>query len=190
MTLSLRSVIFGMVFTVLFTGVLSSQPETSLSKFGSLPSDIQGRLKHEFGSWKAQEPENLSASARKTWGGEHAPGCPGIAVGAFQNAKTPAYALLLIPTDHSDAGYRFLIFSHNVGQSYEMTVVEKSDEQGATNYFLRTVPVRKFLSEESKTKFQVQTNEAILKVYSSDQEYESDIYFWSNGRYRQEPVDF
>ena len=24
---------------------------------------------------------------------------------------------------------------------------------------------------------------------SAEQEYEADIYFWSNGRYRQEPVD-
>jgi hypothetical protein len=71
-----------------------------------------------------------------------------------------------------------------------MTVVEKSDEQGASNYFVRKVSIRNFLSEESKTRFQVKANEAILKVYSSDQEYESDIYFWSNGHYRQEPVDF
>ena len=191
MSLSLRSVIFGVVFTVLFAGVLSSQPETSFCKFNSLPSDIQGRLKKEFGSWKVQAPENLSASARKTWGGEHAPGCRGIAVGAFQNAKTLAYALLLVPTDHPDSGYRFLVFSRKVGQSsYEMTVVEKSDEQGASNYLVRKVPIRNFLSEESKTRFQVKANEAILKVYSSDQEYESNIYFWSNGRYRQEPVDF
>jgi hypothetical protein len=190
MSLSLRSVIFG-VFTVLFAGVLRSQPETSLCKFGSLPSDIQSRLKPEFGSWKVQEPENLSASARKTWGGEHAPDCPGIAVGTFQNTKTPAYALLLVPIDHPDSGYRLLVFSRKVGQSfYEMTVVEKSDDPGACNYFVKKVPIDRFFSEESKAKFQVQTNDAVLMIYSSDQAYESDIYFWSNGRYRQEPVDF
>jgi hypothetical protein len=76
-------------------------------------------------------------------------GLSGIAVGMFQNAKTPAYALLLIPIDHPDAGYRFLVFSRKIGQSsYEMTVVEKSDDQGASNYFVRKVPIRKFLSEE------------------------------------------
>src|SRR6266849_6945325 len=74
------------------------------SLLGSLPSDIQNRLKGEFGSWKVQEPENLSEYTRKTWVGKNPPGCPGIAVGLFQSAKTPSYALLLVPIDHPDAG--------------------------------------------------------------------------------------
>ncbi len=157
---------------------------------GSLPSDIQNRLKEDFGSWKVQEPENLSEHARKTWAGKKLPGCPGIAVGLFQSAKTPSYAVLLVPVDHPDAGYKFLVFSRKTGQpSYETTVVEKSDDHGASNYFIRKVPISEFFSEESKRKFQVQATEAILMVDSSEQEYEADIYFWSKGRYRQEPVD-
>jgi hypothetical protein len=162
----------------------------SLCNLGSLPSDIQNRLKGEFGSWKVQEPENLSEYTRKTWAGKKLPGCPGIAVGLFQSAKTPSYTVLLVPIDHPDAGYRFLVFSSKTGQpSYETTVVEKSDDHGASNYFIRKVPVSRYFSEESKRKFQVQATEAILMVDSAEQEYETDIYFWSNGRFRREPVD-
>ncbi len=163
----------------------------SLCNLGSLPSDIQNRLKGEFGSWKVQEPENLSEYTRKTWAGKKKlPGCPGIAVGLFRSAKTPSYAVLLVPIDHPDAGYRFLVFSSKTGQpSYETTVVEKSDDHGASNYFIRKVPVSRYFSEESKRKFQVQATEAILMVDSAEQEYETDIYFWSNGRFRREPVD-
>jgi hypothetical protein len=154
----------------------------SLCNLGSLPSDIQNRLKGEFGSWKVQEPENLSEYTRKTWAGKKLPGCPGIAVGLFQSAKTPI--------DHPDAGYRFLVFSSKTGQpSFETTVVEKSDDHGASNYFIRKVPVSRYFSEESKRKFQVQATEAILMVDSAEQEYETNIYFWSNGRFRREPVD-
>jgi len=121
----------------------------ALCNLGSLPSDIQNHLNGEFGSWKVQEPENLSEYTRKTWAGKKLSGCPGIAVGLFQNAKTLSYALLLVPVAHPDAGYRFLVFTSKTGQlSYETTVVEKSDEHGASNYFIRKVPISKYFSDE------------------------------------------
>jgi hypothetical protein len=164
--------------------------EPALCNLSSLPSDIQIRLKSDFGSWKIQEPENLSEYTRKTWAGKKPPACPGIAVGLFQSAKTPSYGLLLVPIDHPDAGYKFLVFSRKTGQpSYETTVVEKSDDHGASNYFIRKVTISKFFSEQSKRKFQVQATEGIVMTDSAEQEYEADIYFWSNGGYRQEPVD-
>jgi hypothetical protein len=161
-----------------------------LCNLGSVPSDIQSRLKTDFGSWKIQEPENLSEYTRKTWAGKKPPACPGIAAGLFQSAKTPSYAVLLVPIDHPDAGYRFLVFSRKTGQnSYETTVVEKSDDHGASSYFIRTVSVRQFFSEQSKKKFQVEAADCILMVDSAEQEYGTDIYFWSNGHFRHEPVD-
>jgi len=162
----------------------------ALCNLSSLPSDIQSRLKTDFGSWKVQESENLSEYTRKTWAGRKPPACPGIAMGLFQSAKAPAYALLLVPIDHPDARYRLLVFSRKAGQpSYDTTVVEQSDDHGASNYFIRKVSISSFFNEESKRKFQVQAAECILMVDSAEQEYETDIYFWSNGRFRREPVD-
>ena len=168
--------------------------------FGSLPSDIQNRLKGELASWKVQEPENLSEYTRKTWAGKKPPGCPGIAVGLFQNAKVPSYAVLLVPVPHpehrragfseTDLGFRLLVFSRKVGlSSYEATVVERSNDNIPSNYFIRKAPISRFFNEESRRKFQVQATEAILMVDAAEQEYEADIYFWSNGRFRREPVD-
>jgi hypothetical protein len=158
---------------------------------GSLPSDIQNLLKREFGSWKVQAPESLSDHARKTWEGKKPPACPGIAVGLFQGAKTPSYAALLVPVDHPDDGYKFLVFSRKTEATpYETILVEQSDDHGASNYFIRKVPIIDFFSAESKKKFQVQATEAIMMVDSAEQEYEADIYFWSNGSYRHQPVDY
>jgi hypothetical protein len=169
--------------------IRASQSPT-LCKLESLPSDIQSRLKGDYGSWKIQGAETLSEHARKTWEGKRAPACPGIAVGLFRGAKTPAYAVLLVPVDHPDAGYRFLVFSLQTGQpSYEAAVIEQSDDKGASNHFIRKVAVSRFFNEESKKKFQVQATEAILMVVSAEQEYEADLYFWSDGRFQQQPVD-
>jgi hypothetical protein len=163
----------------------------TLCTLNSLPSDIQERLKADFGSWQLQAPENLSEHARKTWAGKKLLGCPGIAVGLFEPTTTPSYAFLLVPIDHPDAGYKFLVFTRKTGKPlYESTVVEKSDDPGASNFFIRKVLVSEFFSEDSKKKFQVQAAEAILMVDSAEQEYEADVYFWSNDRYRQERVDY
>jgi hypothetical protein len=168
-------------------GAADKLPPCELS---SLPSNIQGRLKTDFGSWKIQESANLSDYTRKTWNGRKPLACPGIAVGLFQSATGPSYALLLVPINHTAAGYRFLVFGPKRGQSsFEATVVEQSDDHGASSYFIRKVSVNEFFSEQSKRKFQVEATDCILMVDSAEQEYETDIYFWSNGRFRQEPVD-
>lgn len=157
---------------------------------GSLPSDIQSRLKKDFGSWKIQEAKNLSDNARKTWEGRKLPACPGIAIGLFQNAMKASYALLLVPSSHSDAGYRFVVFSPKAEESsYEATIVEQFDDNGSSNYFIRKAPVRDFFNEESKRKFQVQASECIEMIDSAEKEYGAEIYFWSNGHFRHEPVD-
>jgi hypothetical protein len=171
-------------------GLAKGAAEPATCNLASLPSDIQSRLKKDFDSWKIQQPENLSENARKTWAGRKPSACPGIAVGLFQNAKTVSYAVLLVPVDHPDAAYRFMVFSRKAGEpSYEPTAVEQFDNHGASNYFIRKVPIRDFFSAESKRKFQVEATEAIEMIDSAEQEYGADIYFWSNGHFRQEPVD-
>ena len=151
-----RDIIFGIILTVFLVGTVNGQEESPSCKSGSLPPDIQNNLRRDFGSWTIQEPESLSDYTRKTWAGKKPPACPGIAVGLFNSAKTPSYALLLVPIGHPDAGYRFLVFSRKTEQSsYEATVVEKSDDHGASNFFIRTVPISKFFGEESKRRFEI-----------------------------------
>src|SRR5256885_16433626 len=64
---------------------------TALCKPGSLPLDIQNRIQEEFDSWKVQKPVDLNPRAHERWESEKPLVCPGIAVGQFENAKTPSY---------------------------------------------------------------------------------------------------
>ena len=189
MLLMIAALAFGQVGSPSSLG--ASLDEASTCSLGSLPSDIRNRLKSDFSAWKIQEPENLSEYARKTWADGKPRTCPGIAVGLFQSASTPSYAFMLVPADHPEAGYRFLVFTRKARKhSYEAAVVEKSDEHGASNYFIRKVPVSRFFNKKSKKRLQVRATDAILMVDSAEKEYEADIYFWSKGSYRQEPVDY
>jgi hypothetical protein len=161
-----------------------------LCKPGSLPPDVQSLLKGKFGSWKVQEPADLSPRARERWESETPLACPGIAVGQFENAKTDSYAVLLVPQSHTDAGYRFLVFSPKAGQpSFEMRSPDTGDS-GAANFFIRKMRISKFFDESSRRKFQMQTSEGILLADAAEKEYETEIYFWSNGNYQHQPVDY
>lgn len=84
-------------------------------------------------------------------------------MGLFQSAKQASYAVLLVPSDQPDVGYRFVVFNPQLETSaYQELTVEKSDVHGASNFFIQKVPVSKFFDEASKKKFQVQATEAIL----------------------------
>jgi hypothetical protein len=164
---------------------------SALCKPGSLPADLQSRLKAEFSSCKVQEPADLSPHARERWESEKPLACPGIAVGKFENGKTSSYAVLLVPQSHTDAGYKFLVFSPKAGQpsSYEMRTADSGDS-GAANFFIHKVPISKFFDEPSRRKFQVQMSEGILLADAAEKEYETDVYFWSHGSYQHQPVDY
>jgi hypothetical protein len=163
----------------------------ALCNVGSLPPDIQRHLKEDFGSWRVQEPTDLSVLARERWEAEKPLACPGIANGQFENTKAASYAVLLVPKGHADAGYRFLVFSPKGGQlSYDISVVEHSDGGEASYYFIHKVPVSKFFGQASRRKFGAHTSDCILFLGSGKKGYEADVYFWSNGSYQHQPVDY
>ena len=173
------------------THALASE-KTSLCKLESLPSDLQDRLRVKFGSWKVQEAADLSAHARKRWEAEKPLECPGIVVGKFKNTNDPTYAILLVSRDHSVSGYKFLIFSPKADQNiYEMIMIEQSNDNAvAVDLFLHTEKISKFFSETWRKKLQVQTDVGILFACAGDEEYETDLYFWSNGSFRHEWIDY
>jgi hypothetical protein len=122
-----------------------------------LPAQVQNRIKADFSSSKLQESENLSQRARLSWTGNKASGYPGIAVGFFQSLKQDSFAALLVPFGHPDAAYRFVAYDPQLDSStYEELIVDKSDDNGASNFFLQEVPVVKFFDETSKKKYRVQ----------------------------------
>ncbi len=186
------SMMFLVLSGLLFSqGVACANQNRTLCKVESLPSDIQNRLKEEYGSWKIQEPADLSQRAREAWEPEKPLACPGIAVGHFESAKTLSYAVLLVPTGRADEGYRFLVFSQKLGQpGYEVRVLDKLDDKGAANYYIQSTPISKFFSEASRRKFQAHTKDGILLTDSGENEYGVEVYFWSGGRYRHEPIDY
>jgi hypothetical protein len=188
-----RLSIFPLLFGLLGLAV-GQQPATkqdsSLCRVDSLPVSVQHRLRQDYASWKVQDVSGLSLRAHGRWESEKPLSCPGIAVGHFETGQT-SYALLLVPVAKADAGYRFVAFSASPGQSdYEPTVLEKMDQAGAANYFIRATPIGKFFDQASKNRFNAHASDVILLFDSAEKEYGVDAYYWSQSRYRHDPVDY
>ncbi len=162
----------------------------ALCDLKSLPEDARTRLTEEFGSWRVQESTDLSKDAHERWKSEKPLACPGIAIGQFQSNKTRTYAALIVPVGQVDGGFKLLIFSQTADQrSYEVNVVAQADS-GARNLFIHKVPISRFFDDSSRRKFQAHANDGILLIDSGENEYDAEVYFWTNGGYRHEPVDY
>lgn len=158
---------------------------------GSLPVDIQKQLKRDFSSWKIQNADDLSRRARERWASEKPVTCPGIAVGLFESGNVRSYAILLVPSARTDGGYKLVVFSQREKEPlYTPTVADTLEQNGASNYFIHATPISKFFNAPSKRRFRAYTTDGILLVDSAENEYEVDVYFWSGGTYRHEPIDY
>ncbi len=185
----LRKVLPLIFFFLVFALQASAHQESLAALCKSLPSDIQRQLVEKFGSWTIQQPKDLSATARERWAAEKPLDCPGVAAGRFSDSDRPSYAVLLVPKDHPEIGYKFLVFTLTAGrESYEMTVAEQSDHDGAANLFIHRIAISRFFDESSRRKFGVAASDGILLADAG--EYETDVYFLANGGYRHQPVDY
>jgi hypothetical protein len=186
----------------LFPSVLFSQTNTKVPSQAStlckpLPSDIQRQINQAFDSWEIQkpwgiqEPRDLSPTAHERWKSEKPEECPGIAEGRFTGGTALSYAVLLVPPDRTDTGFKLLVYSPKPGNSsYEITFVEQSSHAGAANFFIHRVRLSKFLDEPSRRKFGVEASAGILLADAGLKEHEADVYFWMNGTYHVQPVDY
>src|ERR1700716_1401525 len=82
-----------------------------LCQVETLPKDIRDTLDRRFYGWKIQDSSNLLAKVPQKWAATAPLACPGIAAGHFEDSRSVAYALLLVPVDRSASGYRFVVFS-------------------------------------------------------------------------------
>jgi hypothetical protein len=183
-------VVIGLLFTTA-SSKAADVDKMPLCSPSTLPAELQDRLKADFVSWKIQDVSNLSRQARERWQSENPVRCPGLAVGEFERANQASYALLLVPSKKPDAAYRLLIFTPGEGNSPSVlrNIVEWS-KGGAANNFIHSIRIAKVFSPEWVSKLDVKTKEGLLFCDSGENEYEVDVFFWSEGQYRNEPIDY
>src|SRR5881394_2034488 len=91
------------------TAAVDADDALGLCQVETIPKDIRDTLERRFYGWKVQESSNLLAQARQKWASIAPLACPGIATGHFEESRSVAYALLLVPVDRSANGYKFVV---------------------------------------------------------------------------------
>lgn len=163
--------------------------EVPSCKTTSLPADVQSHLSHHFNSWTLKQPSDLSSNARGRWLAEKPLQCPGLATVKFQNADLTSYAVLLVPESSSKKSFKVVVFTRKPNDgTYDFEVVESGDS-GADDIFIHSTHLNSFFDGRSRKRFHAYSSEGLLIFDAGEKEYEVDIYFWSDGTYKHQPLD-
>lgn len=182
------SAVLGLLIAIAPRAADQKAPPCSLD---TLPAEFHVRLDADFTSWKIQDSSSLSSQAKARWQDEKPLGCPGVAVGEFKRSNQVSYAVLLVPAGNSDAAYRLVVFTSSGGASPgTLETIDQWDNGGAANNFIHSVRIAKVFSPEWVRKLNVKTKEGVLSVDAGENEYGVDVYFWSDGQFRHEPIDY
>jgi hypothetical protein len=161
-----------------------------LCQMETLPKDIRGTLERRFYGWKIQDATNLLPKARQQWAATAPLGCPGIATGHYEDSRSVAYALLLVPQDRSATGYKFVVFSAPSGQSFYGFKMLATGETNASAFFIHAVTVDRAFDSDLKKKFRPKGSDAILLAFNDDRAPTQNFYFWTGDSYDHAQIDF
>ncbi len=187
----IASMIFLLVVTTSMSAQVGTSRGTSECQNQALPQSVQDYIRDHSDAWRIQEPKNLGSRARERWEAEKPLGCPGIAVGKFDNTSDSSYAILLVPITQKARGYKFIVFNLQKGtRLYQPKVVDQSERAESEAFFIHTIAIGGFFDPHSQRKFQVQAQEGVLLIDASEKEYEADVYFWGAGRFHSQPIDY
>jgi hypothetical protein len=161
-----------------------------LCQIDSIPKDIRDTLERRFSSWKVQDSSNLLPKVRQTWAAITPLACPGIAIGHFEESRSVAYALLLVPVDRSANGYKFIVFSAPSGQSFYGFKVLDQSALNASTFFIHTVAVARVFDSALKKQFRPKGSDAVLLAFADDKTASQNVFFWKGDSYDHAQVDF
>jgi hypothetical protein len=155
----------------------------------SLPEDIRHVLAARFPDWAIQTSTTLSPSAAQRWRSEKPTACPGVAKGYFESDSKSSVAVLIVRAGQESSAKLLLFKGANGEYSADFRVLEDA-QTGANNLFIRAAPARRFFDKQAVERFGVRAPETVLLFDAGKDEYETDVYFWTGGEYRHEPVDY
>jgi hypothetical protein len=156
----------------------------------ALPAEIQTALKKDYDEWRVVREADLNSMARGRWQGAKVGACPGLAAGAITAIGAKDYAVLLVPAHAGDRGYKLVVFKRATETSpYEAVKVAESARVKPQDYFIRVVPLEDWVDGIRIKKSQVSAPDALELVDSDEEKYGAELYFYTGGKFKSEPID-
>jgi hypothetical protein len=151
-----------------------------------IPKEVLHQVRMEYPGWVVQSPNMLSNFARKRWEGVPHSACPGTAIGQFGGQEDFAYALLAVRSTKA----RLILYHRNVGSLGYSSWSSKDLTGSSSNFFIQGMPVDRFFDAAARRRFRAIGRDLVLVVDAGENEYETDVYFWTGKRFASEPVDY
>src|ERR1700761_7550325 len=161
-----------------------------LCQVESLPKDIRDTLERRFYGWKVQDSSNLLPRVRQRWATIAPLACPGIATGHFEDSRSVAYALLLVPVDRSANGYKFVVFSAPSGQSFYGFKMLDQAPLNASSFFIHSVAIDRVFDGALKKQFKPKANDGVVLFYVEDKLPTQNVFYWKGDSYDHAQVDY
>jgi len=161
-----------------------------LCQVETIPKDIRDTLERRFYGWKVQDSSNLLPKIRQRWAATAPLACPGIATGHFEESRSVAYALLLVPVDRSANGYKFVVFSAPSGQSFYGFKMLDQSTSNASTFFIHSVAIDRVFDSASRKQFRPKANEGVLLFFADDKGASQNVFYWKGDSYDHAQVDY
>jgi hypothetical protein len=190
LVLSLLSGLTCFQYAPFVAAAVDADDAVGLCQVDTLPKDIRDTLERRFYGWKVQDSSNLLPKARQKWATFAPLACPGIATGHFEESRSVSYALLLVPVDQSASGYKFVVFSAPLGQSFYGFKVLDQAASNASAFFIHSVAVDRVFDSGLKKRFRPKANDAILLAYADDKSASQNVFYWKGESYDHAQIDF
>jgi hypothetical protein len=172
------------------TAVVDADDALGLCQVETIPKDIRDTLERRFYGWKVQDSSNLLPRARQRWATIAPLACPGIATGHFEESRSVAYALLLVPVDRSANGYKFVVFSAPSGQSFYGFKMLDQAPLNASSFFIHSVAIGSVFDSAMKKQFRPKANDGVVLFYADEKIPTQNVFYWKGDSYDHAQVDY
>jgi len=172
------------------TAAVDADDALGLCQVETIPKDIRDTLDRRFYGWKVQDSSNLLPRARQKWATIAPLACPGIATGHFEESRSVAYGLLLVPVDRSANGYKFVVFSAPSGQSFYGFKILDQAPLNASSFFIHSVAIDRVFDGPLKKQFKPKANDGIVLFYEDEKQPTQNVFYWKGDSYDHAQIDY
>ena len=172
------------------TAAVDADDALGLCQVETIPKDIRDTLERRFYGWKVQDSSNLLPRVRQRWATIAPLACPGIATGHFEESRSVAYALLLVPVDRSANGYKFVVFSAPSGQSFYGFKMLDQASLNASSFFIHSVAIERVFDSPMKKQFRPKANDGVVLFYADEKIPTQNVFYWKGDSYDHAQVDY
>jgi len=152
-----------------------------------LPTDVTKFLEAKYPSWKIETLADLGQRYKKIWQEKHEQECPGFASGRFHgNGENESYAVLLIPQDSKNYGYRIIVLTKTEGGTFVANVLESSDKPPSAPVVISRVPPGKYFDAPHWKDIKTNTH----SIFVERLEVAGRLYYWKQDHFVRIPTSY